>query len=126
MSKYRQKKNGLGLSLTPAFFASGCCATLPILFIFGVTLGEEVLMWYQWYFRIGGIIILFTALLFYFYKQGIQTLQSYRDNWDMLTLISVQTILYTLILYFLFTNIITPVLWYIVAGSVSDCCSINL
>ncbi|MFW0871006.1 MAG: hypothetical protein ACKKL4_00930 [Patescibacteria group bacterium] len=124
MSITHNSKESLELSLTPAFFAAGCCATLPIMVVFGLSLAEESLIWYQWYFRIGGVFILLGSLIWYFYKSGIKSYVDFQNNKMMILLISLHTILYCGLLYLFFIKIITPMLWYYLVGEIHNCCNI--
>jgi ABC-type amino acid transport system permease subunit len=124
MSVSQDSTTSLGLSLTPAFFAAGCCATLPIMVIFGITLAEEALTVYQWFFRGIGVLLLIISLWWYFRRAGLHTVADYKQERVMVMIISIQATLYCILIYLIFTQIFTPFMWYYLVGEMGNCCSI--
>lgn len=124
MQTLENSKTSLGLSLTPAFFAGGCCATLPFMVLFGISLGEEVLTWYQWYFRVGGVILFGISLWWYFYKQGVRSLADFKAQKTLIIIITLHATLYSVLIYMFFTQIITPILWHELTNEIANCCII--
>lgn len=74
-------KKYLKITGLPVLFASLCCFSPIVLVLFGVStvavassFGDLLYGQYRWYFRLAGLIILGIALLVYFRKRGVCTI----------------------------------------------------
>ncbi len=123
-NKTSYHKEALGLSLMPAFFAAGCCATGPLMFIFGVSVAELALYEYRWTFRLAGCMVMFISLAWYFRVRGVVSIQHYRDNMLMVSAISLHTLLFSLVLYYIFVHILTPMVWQHMEQELVNCCGL--
>ena len=125
MSESPNPAKSLELSISPAFFAAGCCATLPLMIFFGFSLAEEAVPYYQWYFRGGGLLLLLVSLWWYFRKSGIHTWADYQAQRSMILATCLQVAVYSLLIYLFFVEIVTPALWTVLLDDLGcDTCSI--
>ena len=108
----------------PAFFAAGCCATGPLLFIFGVSVAEIGLQEYRWLFRSFAVVVLVVSLWWYFRRCGVITIADYRNHAFMIAVISLHTAVLSGVLYVLFVQVLTPLVWQRVAQQTVNCCAL--
>ena len=124
MHNHSQHTASLGLSLMPAFFAAGCCATAPLIVMFGFSVGETALYDYRYYFRLGGIVVFVLSLAWYFYKQGITNRTMYLEHKNMIAIITLQTALYSVAIYSFLLVVVAPVMWEQVLEQSGSCCGL--
>lgn len=105
----------------PAFFAAGCCATVPLMVMFGLTLGETSLYPYRWLFRLGGLVIFVVSLWWYFRKQGLLQWDDYQKEKHIVLFIIGQTALYSSILYLFLLYAVAPYMYQAVLEQASCC-----
>ena len=102
--------NSLELSLLPAVLASSCCLTVPALGLLGISVGEDIFYEHRVLLRFIAAGVLGLSLVIFFYKRGIINHATYIQNRKMIFLISLQTILFALVLYVLFLQLFAPIL----------------
>ena len=122
MEKMKTNSPAPALSLMPAFFAAGCCATAPLMVMFGFAVGETALGEYRWLFRLGGLLIFVLSLWWYFNKQGVRSLGDYRNHQSRVLVISVHTALYTLVIYAFLVWVAAPFIWQTILEQAGSCC----
>jgi len=105
--------HALELSIVPAVLASSCCLTLPALTLLGISFGEQVFLEHKWIFRVSACVVLLLSLAWYFFKKGIVSRVAYKENKNTIIVISLQTIIFALLLYVLFLHFIVPLLCHI-------------
>ncbi len=102
--------DSLELSLLPAILASSCCLTFPGLALLGISLGENIFYEYKVLLRFLAVLVLLVSLIYYFYKKGIRSKSDYITHKNKITIIILQTIFFSLVLYALFLLLFVPVL----------------
>ena len=108
LMKKNETTDALKLSLLPAVLASSCCLTAPAIGLLGFSTLESVLIEYKWYFRLLALIVLLLSVWWYVFRQGIDNKSAFREHREQILLITGQTLLFGLGIYFIFLYIVVP------------------
>lgn len=102
----------------PVLFASMCCLSPVILFIFGLWsvtfLGSlaDTLYWdYKWYFRIFWLILLTTSLIIYFRKKWYCTLNKVKRNRNKIINTIILSVITFILGYMFFLYVVVHYIW---------------
>jgi len=117
----KQSNDALTMSIMPAFFAAGCCATYPLMIIFGFAVGETVFSDYKWWFFIFGVIVLFSSLALYFYNRGVTDWNKFTTQQTKILLITAQTVLFSAAVYLFMILQVTPFLYEQIGENCEGC-----
>ncbi len=113
----REKKASLIIATAAAVFASLCCLTPIILVLFGLSsvafaasLGNLFYGTYKWAFRGAGLVFALIALVVYFRRQKICTLDDCRQHKNMIISMIALTIVLFVLVYIVFNYVILEVI----------------
>ncbi len=107
--KQRVQK-AIKISIMPAFFASACCITYPVLVMLGFYISESFFIENKWNIRIGGFFLLLVCLFFYFRSNGVRTISELKTNSSEVVFMTIYTILAFILAYYALTYYFSPIL----------------
>lgn len=110
------------MSITPAFFAAGCCATAPLMVMFGFSVSEWILWDYRWLLRFLGLVVFVLSLYLYFRTMGVTSKRDYLSQKDIIVWTTVQTALYSILIYAFLVYVATPQIMNRVSLEMVNCC----
>lgn len=109
-------KKAIQISIVPAFFASACCMTYPILIMLGFYVSESFFIENKWEIRTLGLLILLVSLCVYFWTSGIRSFTALKQNISEIFVMTLYTALAFALAYYALIYYFSPIL----------CSSLNL
>jgi uncharacterized membrane protein len=109
----RSIKESMKIASIPVIFASLCCLSPLLLFVFGLasvsvaaSLADVFYGTYKWMFRIVGIILLIIGLVIYFRKKNICTFDEIKKQRTRIINMVILTTMIAIVGYILFLYVI--------------------
>ena len=112
MNDIEEKRNrsALELSIIPAILASSCCLTIPGLSLIGFSFAERLLTIPDWILRLAAFVFLLISVIVFLFLRGVRSLSDVQDHKRYIVLLTVQTLVFALLIYLISLHILVPVL----------------
>ncbi len=111
-------KEIIKLSGLPVVFASMCCLSPIIIFVFGLgslgfvsSLADTLYGDYKWYFRGFGLFLIWISLFFHFRNKWICTLDSIKRNRNKIINTTLSVVFASIVGYLFFLYVVVHYIW---------------